>query len=211
MSTKDFLGALDASPTRVVVLAELLAAVDPGTLAAAITALSDHNQYTDADKVLVDGLSRYKGEFVDLAALEAAHPAASVTQSDAWAQLEGSDSFAVLDNDTSAWVQTTSPPASIDSALSVASTNPLTNQAITAAMNQRLKMVVLPIPGDGVLTSFNITHALASVAGWSLRKQVDKEQVGIKIIAASATVATVGPFASAPADGTVYELVITGL
>ena len=202
---------LDADPLRLVILSELLAATDPATIATAIYALTDQNQYTDADKALVQELNKFKGEHADAAAIELAFPAAA-QQDDAWAFNEATDTVWVVDSTTGLWKDTnvSTAPASIDNTLNSASTNAVTNQAISAAMANRLVSQVYPLPGDGALTSFNITHTMASVSSWHVRKRVDKEAISIKVVESNSTTAAVGPFATAPADSTLFELVVQG-
>jgi len=211
MSFTEQHAALDANPVRIVALSELTAATDPATIATAYHALPDTNQYTDADKALVQELNKFKGEHADAAALEAAFPAAA-QQADAWAFNEDTDTVWVIDADTGAWKDTDASvaPASIDNALNTASTNAVSNQAITAAMQNRLVTQVFPLPGDGALTSFNIVHTLATVSSWHVRKRADKEEIGLKVIEGNATTAAVGPFATPPADSTLFELVVSG-
>jgi len=204
-------GALDADPARFTTLFELLAKTDPATLATALDQLSNRNTYTDADKALVQQLTKYKNEHATGAALEAAYPAAS-QQSDAWAQVEETDSVWVIDADTGLWKNSNSStaPANVDSALSKASTNAVSNQAIATALEQRHVDQIYPIPGDGTLVSFNITHSLQSVSGAVVRRPVSEEAVAVKAVRASASVYTVGPFAVPPADNAVFEIVLTG-
>ncbi len=209
MSSKEYLGALDNVQTRKVILSELQAATDAATVAAAINALADHNQFTDADKALVAALSRYKGEHADLAALETAHPAAGVTESDAWAQLEGTDVFAVIDNDTGTWVEASAPPSSVDTALNAASSSPVTNMAITNALAGKLQSETAPIPGNGSLVSFNIATTITDISDMSVRRVTSKAKVELEVQKGAGNSVDVGPYATAPAAG-VFELVVTG-
>ena len=211
MSFTENHGVLDANPLRHVVLSELLAATDPATLATALYALTNHNQYTDADKALVQELNKFKGEHADEAALETAHPAAS-QQNDAWAFNEDTDTVWVIDADTGTWKDTDASvaPAAVDATLNTASTNAVSNQAVAAAVADRLVTQVHPLQGDGTLTSFNVVHTLTSVADWHVRKRVSKEKIGLKVIESNSTTAAVGPFATPPADSTLFELVLIG-
>lgn len=204
---------LDADPLRFVILSELLAKTDPATLATAIYAVANTNRFTDADKALVSELSKYKGEHATAAALESAHPALSA-QSDAWAQVEETDTIWVIDANANpvAWKNsnTTVAPADIDMALSKASTNAVSNQVISAALENRLMYQVIPLPGDGILTSFALTHMLANVATKHVQKRSNLEEIGIKVVRSSSTVITVGPFAIPPSNSSQFELVLTG-
>lgn len=205
--------ALDSDPLRFVILSELLAKTDPATLATAIYTVANTNRYTDADKVLVGELSKYKGEHATGAALEMAHPALSV-QSDAWAQVEETDTIWIIDANANpvAWKNSNSSvaPADVDMALSKASTNAVSNQVISAAIENRLVYQVFPLPGDGTVTSFNLTHTLSNVATKHVQKRGTQEEIAIKVVKSSGAVITVGPFATPPADSSVFELVLTG-
>jgi len=213
MSATTSHAALDGDPLRLVVLSELLARTDAATLATALYGLTNTNRYSDADKALVAELNKYKGEHATPAALESAYPAATA-QDDAYANVESTDTVWVVDADANprAWKDTATnvAPAAVDTALSKASTNAVSNQAISNALENRLMTFVFPLPGDGILTSFNIDHTMSSVATKHVQKRSSEEQIGLKVVKASATVITVGPFATPPADNTQFELVITG-
>lgn len=203
--------ALDANPKRLVVLEELLTKTDPDVLSAAINALTDHNRYTDADKALVQELNKFKGEHADESALEAAFPAADQPD-DAWARNEDTDSVWVVDSATGAWkdTNTNTAPAAIDNSLNKTSSNAVSNQAISLAMEQREVSQVFEIPGDGTLASFNIVHTLATTSSHYVRKKGTEEAISLKTIRSNANTIAVGPFATPPADSTLFELVVKG-
>lgn len=180
------------------------------------------NAFTDAEKTKLAGIegSKYLGEFLNVAALETAFPAASATAGQ-YADVDagsGQDiERYILDSNDSTWKPSKGNIAG-ETAASIktkyesnSDTNAFTDaeKAKVASSTSKYSETII---GDGVATSFQVTHGLNSLdVVHSIREVSTNEEIIVDVIHNTVNQLTfIFSAQSVPANNFQYRVVVIG-